>query len=89
RGVIDGDVEEPETLDALLEHRMAHLERYQDRACAERYAGFVRSMAARDETLGLRVARQLFRLMAHKDEYEVARLFTDGRFRAEVEAVFE
>ena len=89
RGVIDGDVKEPETLDALLEHRMAHLERYQDRACAEHYAAFVRSMAARDETLGLAVARQLFRLMAHKDEYEVARLFTDGRFHAEVEAAFE
>ena len=35
------------------------------------------------------VARNLFKLMAYKDEYEVARLYTDGNFRKQVETTFE
>src|SRR5262249_28582852 len=34
------------------------------------------------------VARNLFKLMAYKDEYEVARLFTDGVFRRELREAF-
>ena len=35
------------------------------------------------------VARYLFKLMAYKDEYEVARLYTDGAFLKQVEAEFD
>ena len=35
------------------------------------------------------VARNLFKLMAYKDEYEVARLYTDGNFRKQVETAFD
>jgi indolepyruvate ferredoxin oxidoreductase len=35
------------------------------------------------------VARYLFKLMAYKDEYEVARLYTDGSFRKQVESQFD
>ena len=79
----------PETLDALVEHRTAFLREYQDEAWAERYRRFVeRVRAAERERLPGRsglaeaVARNLFRLMSYKDEYEVARLYTSGEFEA-------
>jgi len=73
----------------LVERRMADLERYQDRAYAERYAALVREVEARRPLLAETVARSLYKLMAYKDEYEVARLLTDPLREAQVRGMWE
>ena len=84
------------TLDEVVARRSAFLTAYQDAAYAERYTTLVAQVAAleRERAKGLTglaaaVARGYFRLLAYKDEYEVARLYTDGAFRAKLEAQFE
>ena len=83
-------------LEDVVARRAAFLTAYQDRAYAERYLGLVNRIAAleRDcvpgaQALALAVARYYFKLLAYKDEYEVARLYTDGAFRDKIEATFE
>jgi indolepyruvate ferredoxin oxidoreductase len=83
-------------LDAIVEKRAAFLAAYQDKAYAERYRRRVASMRSAEEkavpgstALTEAVARNLFKLMAIKDEYEVARLYTDGSFRKQLAAEFE
>jgi indolepyruvate ferredoxin oxidoreductase len=80
-----------ETIDEAIERRVAFLTRYQNAAYAARYAARVQRLreveAARlpgRTALTETAARALFKLMAYKDEYEVARLFTDGEFRRRV-----
>jgi len=82
---------ETETLDAFVERRAAFLTAYQNAAYAGRYRSLVRKVseaeASRikgDDGLARAVARYYFKLMAYKDEYEVARLYTDGSFKREV-----
>jgi indolepyruvate ferredoxin oxidoreductase len=89
RGHREDDVPTPETmpLDELIAHRARELGEYQDPAYARRYleqVHQVRDAEARlgSETLTRAVAVNLYKLMAYKDEYEVARLYTDGRFDA-------
>ena len=83
------------TLDALIEHRKKHLTAYQDAELAERYAGQVEAVRrATDklpggEALTRAVAQNYAKLLSYKDEYEVARLFTDPSFRQSLEAEFE
>ncbi|MBI5619039.1 MAG: indolepyruvate ferredoxin oxidoreductase family protein [Gammaproteobacteria bacterium] len=85
----------PETLEQLVADRTARLEAYQNAAYARRYAEFVehvrRVEAVRTggEAIAKTVARQLFKLMAYKDEYEVARLYTDGTFERTLREAFE
>ena len=89
----------PETLDALLARAAEHLTGWQDAAWARRYAATVQRVhnaelalgAAGDPALPLThaVARSLLKLVSYKDEYEVARLYTDGRFRQQLQAQFE
>jgi indolepyruvate ferredoxin oxidoreductase len=82
------EAREPETLQGLVAAGVAHLAAYQNAACAQRYAAFVDEVRMQEERLradpGLpftrAVARSLRKLMAYKDEYEVARLYTDGAF---------
>ncbi|MFQ5468404.1 MAG: DUF6537 domain-containing protein, partial [Kiloniellaceae bacterium] len=71
---------------------------YQDAAYAARYKALVeRARAAEsahtpgraDADLTAAVARYYFKLLAYKDEYEVARLYTDGAFLARLRAQFE
>jgi indolepyruvate ferredoxin oxidoreductase len=79
---------EAETLDALLARRLADLTAYQNARYARRYADFVARVRAAEasalpgeERLGRAVATQLYRLMAYKDEYEVARLHSLPEWR--------
>jgi indolepyruvate ferredoxin oxidoreductase len=83
----------PDTLEALIAHRADFLTEYQDTAYAKRFTDRIARLraampAAGDEVISA-AAKSLFRLMAYKDEYEVARLHTEGRFEAEVAAAFE
>ncbi len=86
----------PRTLDELIDHRARFLGDYQDRRYAERYRDTVRRAADGEAAvsgepgpLAEAVARSLSQLMAIKDEYEVARLYTDGRFAARLAEEFE
>ncbi len=82
-----------------VDRRAAMLEEYQDAAYAERYRSIVavacdaerRFPAHRDgagRQLSRAVAFHAHKLMAYKDEYEVARLYTDGSFKAALENRF-
>ncbi|MDO8913022.1 MAG: indolepyruvate ferredoxin oxidoreductase family protein, partial [Phenylobacterium sp.] len=83
-----------ETLDTLIARRQEFLGAYQDAAYAQDYRAFVERVRQAEAPLGKTllaesVARNLFRLMAYKDEYEVARLYSDGRFEAEKNGTFK
>jgi indolepyruvate ferredoxin oxidoreductase len=87
RGQREDDVPTPETmpLDELIAHRVRELTAYQDKAYADRYLAKVEKVRAAEAPLGSddltrAVAVSLYKLMAYKDEYEVARLYSDGRF---------
>jgi indolepyruvate ferredoxin oxidoreductase len=73
----------------LVERRIAELEQYQDRGYAEEYREFVERVAARKPALAETVARYLYKLMAYKDEYEVARLLTQPEFEDQVRGMWE
>jgi indolepyruvate ferredoxin oxidoreductase len=84
------------SLDELIETRAEFLAKYQDAAYAKQYRDFIeRVRKAEQETteqkqlrLTEAVARYLFKLMAYKDEYEVARLHSDTAFKAKIEGMF-
>jgi indolepyruvate ferredoxin oxidoreductase len=84
-------------LDAMVAFRVEFLTQYQNAAYAESYSAFVAKVRAAETALGAgdamplseAVARYLFKLMAYKDEYEVARLQSDAGFAARVQAQFE
>jgi indolepyruvate ferredoxin oxidoreductase len=87
---------EPDTVDAVVEHRSALLCAYQNTAYAGRYRDLVETVRRAEAALGkgsdaltMAVARNAAKLMAYKDEYEVARLYTDGRFARELRREFE
>jgi len=79
----------------LIAHRKAHLTAYQDDRLAARYAALVERVRAAERQLGpddrltRTVAHVHARLLAYKDEYEVARLFSAPAFRAGLEAQFD
>ncbi|WP_435158657.1 indolepyruvate ferredoxin oxidoreductase family protein [Amycolatopsis sacchari] len=77
-------------LGRLLDVRIPDLIAYQDEEYARSYAEFVEGVRARagDGPVTQAVARNLYKLMAYKDEYEVARLSLDPALQAEVEAQF-
>ena len=84
-----------ETLDRVIERRAEFLTGYQNTAYAARYRALVERVRQAEAALGSTtpltdaVARALFKLMAYKDEYEVARLHTDPAFHAKIAAQFE
>ncbi|MBK8762005.1 MAG: indolepyruvate ferredoxin oxidoreductase family protein [Sulfuritalea sp.] len=82
-------------LDAIIARRREHLAAYQDEAYAQRYQALVERVRAAEAgagagaTLTEAVARGYHKLLAYKDEYEVARLYTAPEFAAELAATFE
>ena len=81
RAVIGVRAETPaETLDEIVARRVAFLTSYQNADYGQTYRDFVARVRVASEPLALAVAKNLFKLMAYKDEYEVARLYTDGAF---------
>ena len=82
------------SLDELVAKRVAFLTDYQDAAYAQKYAAFVQQVRQAEGAIGgtrlaEAVARGLFKLMAYKDEYEVARLHTDTAFTSKIADMFE
>jgi indolepyruvate ferredoxin oxidoreductase len=84
-----------ESLDELVASRSRELVAYQGERLARRYRALVEKVRAAeqrhfdDAPLALAVARYAFKVMAYKDEYEVARLYTDGSFAAQIAEEFE
>jgi indolepyruvate ferredoxin oxidoreductase len=84
------------SLEEIVERRIRFLTSYQNAAYARRYKDLVVRVqkAEGDRTKGQSglaevVARYYFKLLAYKDEYEVARLYTDGEFQRRVRDQFE
>jgi indolepyruvate ferredoxin oxidoreductase len=93
------------SVEDLVARRVEFLTGYQNAAYAASYAGFVEQVRRAEEGLSSHaltmpgkstslplteaVARYLFKLMAYKDEYEVARLHTDPEFLSKIDAQFE
>jgi indolepyruvate ferredoxin oxidoreductase len=84
-----------QTLDDLVKRRVELLTAYQDAAYAQQYQAFVDEVRSAEAKLGKgtrlaeSVARYFYKLMAYKDEYEVARLYTDGAFKEKIAGMFE
>jgi len=83
-----------QTLDEIVARRVEYLTGYQNAAYAAQYREFVERVRAAEAPLGSTrltetVARYLFKLMAYKDEYEVARLHTDPAFLAQIRQQFD
>ncbi|MGJ7916976.1 indolepyruvate ferredoxin oxidoreductase family protein [Massilia sp. LXY-6] len=87
----------PESLDAIVARRTELLTAYQDAAYAQRYRDAVERVRVREQASGdarrlpvtTAVARNLAKLMAYKDEYEVARLYADPAFLDKLRSQFD
>jgi indolepyruvate ferredoxin oxidoreductase len=84
------------SLEEAIERRVEFLTHYQSSAYAARYREIVERVRAAErerkpdsQDLTETVVRNLFKLMAYKDEYEVARLFADGSFAKQVAGAFD
>ncbi len=87
-------VKKSANLDDMVAKRVEFLTAYQDAAYAQQYKAFVEKVRAAEAPLNSKklseaVARYLFKLMAYKDEYEVARLHSDQSFLDKIAAQFE
>lgn len=83
------------TLAAFIDRRRQDLVAYQNEPYAQRYVEIVAKVGLLEtaikpgsQELTDAVARNLYKLLAYKDEYEVARLYTDGDFAAKIRAQF-
>jgi indolepyruvate ferredoxin oxidoreductase len=81
----------PKTLEEIITHRKQFLTGYQNKAYAERYESLVRRVQETDKKgdLSKAVAQYYAKLLAVKDEYEVARLYADGTFMKDLYDQFE
>jgi indolepyruvate ferredoxin oxidoreductase len=89
-----------QTLEDIVERRVRELTDYQDAAYARRYSAMVERVRRAEDALGQAlgkdgdalsraVARYHFKLLAAKDEFEVARLYSRPQFREELAQAFE
>src|SRR5699024_4008479 len=86
----------PETVQAALDLYMPRLVAYQNRAYAERFRILIKTLQEAEQRvkpqaqeLTLQAAHSLYKLMAYKDEYEVARLFSSSSFMDSLQEQFE
>jgi indolepyruvate ferredoxin oxidoreductase len=88
-------IQMPQSLDSVVTKRIEFLTGYQDAAYAAQYETLVARVREREAALKLgsklsmAVAKSYAKLLAYKDEYEVARLYTDGRFVEQLQSQFE
>jgi indolepyruvate ferredoxin oxidoreductase len=97
--LVGNDIEDDRlsaSLDVSIARRVAFLTDYQNAAYAQQYRALVDKVRAAEAskspgftTLTEAVARYAFKLMAYKDEYEVARLYTNGEFEKRVREQFD
>ena len=88
---------EAETLENIVSYRFSQLCKYQSRTYAQRYQALVDKVKAAEQKLNAgdelvltkNVARNYHKLLAYKDEYEVARLYTDGEFAESLKQQFD
>ena len=85
----------PETLAGLMKRHVAFLSAYQNAAYARQYELLIDTVkqaeaaCGQSDKLARTVAKSLFKLMTYKDEYEVARLYTDGTFIEKLKQQFD
>jgi indolepyruvate ferredoxin oxidoreductase len=87
-------VPQEESLYDIIDRSAAILADYQDESYAKSYRDFVEQVRLKEASLGstalsLAVAKYLFKLMAYKDEYEVARLYSNGSFAKDLARRFK
>jgi indolepyruvate ferredoxin oxidoreductase len=88
-------IQMPQNLDSVVKKRVDFLTGYQNAVYAAQYEALVAHVRERETALGLgtrltmAVAKSYAKLMAYKDEYEVARLYTDGRFVEQLQSQFD
>jgi len=91
----NSEYEEPTSLDAVIERRMNYLVAYQNEAYAQKYQRLIDRLSRKEanhnrlDGVAELAANYLFKLMAYKDEYEVARLHSDGVFKKKISEMFE
>ena len=87
RAIPRPETQTPDTLEDLIIHRKELLTAYQDTDYAERYHALITKVAKAETRIrptstemAQTVARAYYKVLSYKDEYEVARLYTDGHF---------
>lgn len=96
-GVVENSEPVSQTLEQLIESRVKHLTAYQNAVWAQRYQEFVnrvriaetRAVPGSELIVTTAVARYLSKLMSYKDEFEVARLYTNGDFIRRLQQQFD
>ncbi|MFT5658781.1 MAG: indolepyruvate ferredoxin oxidoreductase [Gammaproteobacteria bacterium] len=94
---VEKPIQKLDRLEDIVANRFEHLLNYQNRAYAERYETLVTKVKQLEDqkdfdqsyVLTKSVARNLYKLMAFKDEYEVARLYSNGEFKRQIQSQFE
>ncbi len=88
------NIKKTKTLDQLISERYQDLVTYHNKAYAEKFYKIINSVKLKDKNfknndmLSKATVKSLYRIMAYKDEFEVARLYTDGRFEKSLNDTF-